>query len=264
MIRTVFVLIALLALLPAHAAKAAGFSAMVSPPRFEDSAKAGTTYRNVVEITNVAAQSAHFAIATADWEFDAQDTAIFPDALSPDSCRPWVGIEAADITIAANARRRYRFEVAVPPGTADRECRFALMVNGDPENVPGKTALPVAGRIGIIVYLAIGGAAPQLSVSGSQARDVQGRIVPVLRIHNSGNAHGRLDGFIGGRDASGRKFALAPSNLPILPGETRDIPLSPEGDNDAMPAPAIVWPLALKGHLDWSGHRLDIDTSISR
>ena len=51
----------------ASAVSAQGFSAVVSPPRFEDSAKPGTTYRNVVEIDNVSAESAHFTVKTADW-----------------------------------------------------------------------------------------------------------------------------------------------------------------------------------------------------
>ena len=235
---------------------------MVSPPRFEDTAKAGTTWRNVVEITNVSTQSAHFAFRTADWQLDAQGSAVFSDTLVPGSCRPWVGIEAPEITIPANGRRRYRFEVAVPANAPAGECRFALMMDGDPEVVPGSTSLPVAGRLGIIVYLQLGDAAPMLQVVGSQARKVQGHVVPVLQVRNSGNAHGRLDGFIEGRDRSGHKIVLTPAGLPILPGETRDIPLTPQADNSHTSVPTIVWPLHLKGRLDWGSQHLDLDTTL--
>ncbi len=235
---------------------------MVSPPRFEDTAKPGTTWRNVVEITNVSTQSAHFAFRTADWQLDAQGSAAFSDTLVPGSCRPWVGIEAPEVTIPANGRRRYRFEVAVPANAPAGECRFALMMDGDPEVVPGSTSLPVAGRLGIIVYLQLGDAAPMLQVVGSQARKVQGHVVPVLQVRNSGNAHGRLDGFIEGRDRSGHKIVLTPAGLPILPGETRDIPLTPQADNSHTAVPTIVWPLHLKGRLDWGSQHLDLDTTI--
>ncbi|MEJ7745717.1 MAG: hypothetical protein WKF61_02975 [Luteimonas sp.] len=245
-------------------ASAQGFSTLVSPPRFEDTTKPGTTYRNVIEITNVSGTQSHFTLKTADWAIDPQGSAVFADALTPGSCRPWVGIEAPDITIAANAKRRYRFEVVVPPDAPSGECRFAILLEGDPEEVGGDVAMPVAGRIGIIVYLAIGDAAPQLAVTGTQAQAVAGRVVPLLQVRNTGNAHGRLEGLVDGVDSRGRKFVLAPSNQPILPGETRVVTLSPQGDDADTPAPAIAYPLQLKGRLEWGAQRLDIDTVVAQ
>src|SRR3546814_3069477 len=106
--RTLAILAPLLACLSCGSAFAQGFSALVSPPRFEDSAKAGETYRNVIEITNVSAGAAHFTVQTADWTFEPDATVEFSDALAPGSCRPWVGLEAAEINLAPNAKRRYR------------------------------------------------------------------------------------------------------------------------------------------------------------
>jgi len=251
-------------LLGSGPAAAGGFSALVSPPRFEDKAKAGTTYRNVIEITNVSAERARYTFRTADWQLNDEASAIFSEALAPGSCRRWVGIEAPEIIVEANAKRRYRFEVAVPADAPSGECRFAIMLEGDPEKVKGDLALPVSGRIGIIVYLSIGDAAAKLDVVGSQAQTVEGRNLPLLRVRNSGNAHGRLEGLIDGKDASGRRFTFAPSNLPILAGETRGVLLNPEGDNDKTPAPAIVYPLTLKGRLEWGAQHLDVETTVSQ
>src|SRR3546814_3573943 len=78
------------------------------------------------------------------------------------------------------------------------------MIEGDPQIVPGGAAVPVSGRIGVIVYLAIGDAAAQLEVVGHEVRTVDGNDVPVLEVRNSGNAHGRLQGFVVGRDADGK------------------------------------------------------------
>ena len=252
------------ALLLSGGVAAQGFSALVSPPRFEATVKPGTVYRNVVEITNLSLSSEHYALRTADWTLNADGTAVFSEPLAPGSCRPWVGIEAPEITVTANAKRRYRFEVAVPADAPSGECRFAIMLEGDPETLKGNLAVPVAGRIGVIVYLAIGDAAPRLELLGQQTVRVQGRVLPVLQVRNAGNAHGRLEGLIDGKDAGGRAIAFAPTNLPILPGETRAIVLTPEGDNDATLAPPIVYPLNVKGRLDVGSQRFDIDATIAR
>lgn len=251
-------------LLLASAARAQGFSALVSPPRFEGRAEAGSTYRNLIEISNVSDAPAHFTVQTADWSFGPDATVAFSDALAADSCRPWVGLEAADINLAPNAKRRYRFEVRVPADAPSRECRFAIMIEGDPETVAGSNAPPVSGRIGVIVYLAIGDAAAKLEVVGRSVQTVDGNAVPVLSVRNGGNAHGRLQGFLDGTDASGKRYAFAPSTLPILPGETREITLTPQADNADLPVPVLAWPLQLEGRLEWGAQRLDINKTFSR
>mgnify|MGYP001134522577 CR=1 FL=1 len=52
--------------------------------------------------------------------------------------------------------------------------------------------------------------------------------------------------------------------FPILPGETRDITLVPEGDEAGAPAPAIAYPVQLKGRLDWGSQQLDVDAAFAR
>jgi hypothetical protein len=249
-------------LLYASAANAQGFSALVTPPRFEDRVKAGSTYRNVIEISNVSDAPAHFTVQTADWTFKPGATVEFSDPLAPDSCRPWVGLEAADIHLRPNGKRRYRFEVRVPADAPSRECLFAIMIEGDPETVEGSNAPPVSGRIGVIVYLAIGDAAAKLEVVDHGVCTIDGNAVSVLSVRNSGNAHGRLQGFLDGTDASGKTYAFVPATLPILPGETREIALTPQADSTDQPMPKLVWPLQVKGRLDWDSQRLDIDKTF--
>ena len=249
----------------ASVVSAQGFSAVVSPPRFEDSAKPGATYRNVVEIDNVSNESAHFTVKTADWTLLPDGGVQFSDALATDSCRPWVGIEAADITLPANGKRRYRFEVRVPADAPRRECRFALMIEGDPEAMKdGGVAIPVSGRIGVIVYLSIGDAAPRLEVTGQRVAKVDGQDVPVLQVRNDGDAHGRLEGFVDGTDANGRRYAFAPSTSPIMPGETRDIALQPQADDPKSPPPVLQFPVKLQGRLDSGTQRIDIAATVAR
>ncbi|ALN60601.1 hypothetical protein GLE_5260 [Lysobacter enzymogenes] len=262
LVRRFAVLCLPLALLPA-AAGAQGFSALVSPPRFEDRAKPGSVYRNVVEITNVSARAARYTLKTADWTMDAHGAVAFDTALAPGSCRPWVGLEAAQIDVAANGKRRYRFEVAVPADAPAGECRFAILLEGEPESAGGALALPVSGRIGIIVYLAVGEAAARLHVVETTTAQVDGQRVPVLRVRNEGNAHTRLEGLIDGIDASGRRYGLQPSSLPILPGETRTLALTPQADDADSAPPALAYPLQLKGALEWDRQTLPLDLRLT-
>ncbi|HEY1136756.1 MAG TPA: hypothetical protein VGE64_04630 [Xanthomonadaceae bacterium] len=245
-------------------AMAQEFALVVSPPRFEDRAKPGTTYRNVFELNNTSAKAAKFTVGTADWTLDAQGAPVFNPSLAEDSCRPWVGIEANEITVKGNGKRRFRFEVAVPADAPRGECRFAIMIEGEPQPARGNLPIPISGRIGVIVYLAIGDAAPKLVVSETRGMEVQGNRLPGLRVRNDGDMHGRLDGYLAGVDANNQRFVLVPDNSPILPGVTRDIALYPQPPSDGVQPPAIVYPLRIKGRLDAERQRLDIDTTLDR
>lgn len=251
-------------LLLSGTAAAQNFSVLVSPPRFEALVKPGETYRNVIEITNVSAEAGRYRLRTADWSLDADGSAIFSTELAPGSCRPWVGIEAPEIAIPGNGKRRYRFEVAVPADAQVGECRFAILLEGEPEAVKGSVPVPVAGRIGIIVYATIGDAAPQLEIAGHEVREVRGQKVPVLQIRNAGNAHGRLEGLVDGTDASGKRYSFLPSNLPILAGETRAVVLTPEADNPDAAPPALTFPLRLSGRLESGAQRLDVALTLQQ
>nr|ACB13031.1 Pnap3592-like protein [Hydrogenophaga sp. PL2G6] len=259
-LRTVFSCgLALLAGLVTTGAQAQGFSAFVTPPRFELQVQPGERLRQVLEIQHAGLRTGRFRVYTNDWRFRPDQTVEFSDALSPDSCRPWVAVERRELSIEPAARFRYRFEIAVPPGTPPRECRFALMVEGaDAAQVEGALNFPVGGRIAVIVYAAIGGAAPRLSMEPAGVRTVNGQQVPQLVVRNTGNAHGRLQGFVNGRDADGKRIELAPADSPILPGETRQLALLPVIEEGAAPI-TIRYPLQVQGQLESGSERLPLD-----
>jgi len=85
-----------------------------------------------------------------------------------------------------------------------------------------------------------------------------------FHFRNTGNAHGRLEGYVSGTDARGKRYAFAPSTFPVLPGETRDIALVPEGDEAGASAPELAYPVVLKGRLDWGSQQLDVDATFAR
>lgn len=252
-----------LAMQPMQSACAQSFSVIISPPRFEDRAKAGEVYRNVLEISNTDAQPASFTLKTNDWSLNKDGSVSYSDGLDSGSCRQWVALETRQLTVAPNGKKRFRFEVAVPANTPAGECRFAILVEGLPQKpTNSKVPLAVSGRIGVIVYLTIGDAAPKLAVVGAGATVVEGRTVPSIEVKNTGNAHGRMEGFIDGVDNSGKKLTFLPSNLPILAGETRTITLEPQGDEPGVAGPVLQFPVKIKGALDWGRERTPIEAAF--
>lgn len=253
----------LIALGAAPLARAQEFSVLVSPPRYEASVSAGTTYRNVLEVNNVSGSNIRLGVRTADWKLKADGSVEFLYPLQPGSCRPWVGLEAAEMQLPARGKRRYRFEVAVPPDAPVGECRFALMLEGDPQAVRG-SAVPIAGRIGVIVYIAVGGASPRLTVVDHGTADVDGQRLPALRVRNDGNAHGRMEGLVYGVDARGVRYAFVPNGPPILPGDTRTVVLTPQGDTPDAPAPTLAYPVRIQGRIETAGGTVDVDHVFGR
>ncbi len=247
------VLTAIAAACSARIAHAQGFAAIISPPRFVLFVKPGEKTRQVIEITNASGQLAKYYLKTADWALDKNGGVSFDETLQAGSCRPWVAIEAREISVSGGGKYRYRFEIAAPADAPPGECRFALLVEGDEQAIKATNGppVPLAGRIAIIVYVTVGNAAPKLEVVSSQVALVDGESIPVLQVKNAGNAHGRLDGFLSGTDASGKKLEFTISTLPILPGETRVISLTvTRGERDAPVK--ITYPITIRGNLEWS------------
>ncbi|WP_076999634.1 hypothetical protein [Variovorax sp. KK3] len=235
------------ACLPAHAQ----FSLAVSPPRFELSAAPGDRVREVLELTHSDARAGGYRFKTADWTLRPDGSVDFSDELLPGSCRPWVAIERRELSITPGRPYRFRFEVTPPPGTPPTECRFAIMIEGQqPAAAPG---MPIAlgARIGVIVYVSVGDVAPSLELAGATVRTVDGKPTPVLQIRNTGTAHGRLAGFLNGKDAAGTTLEMQASTMPIMPGETRDIALVATRPGDTESAVVFRYPLDVSGKLEW-------------
>jgi hypothetical protein len=255
-------LLPLLFLLPGLVS-AQGFAAFISPPRFEVRASAGQVLRQVLEIQHVGRTPGNYRLYTTDWTLESDNQVTFSNELAPDSCRPWVAIERRELTLQPGARYRYRFEITPPAGTPPRECRFAIMVEGlEPAQVEGAVSFPVGGRIGVIVYAAIGEVAPALSIAGTETAQVNGQPVAVVRVRNDGTATGRLEGFLSVTDASGQRAEMSPADLPILPGETRRIALGAVTADGKAP-PTLRFPLNVKGQLESGKTKLPLDTSFA-
>jgi hypothetical protein len=246
-------LFSLAAVLVPPVAGAGEFALAVSPPRFELELKPGERSRQVIEITNASATATSFGIKTADWLLGPDNSVTFSDELQPGSCRPWVAIERRELIMAGGRPYRFRFEVDVPPDAQAGECRFAILLEGQEQltRMESGPPIPFAARLGIVVYAAIAGAVPELSIAGAGVQPLNGQPTPVLQVRNSGTAHGRVNGFLAGTDASNTALEFTPANTPILPGETRAIFLSATRPGDQDSAAKIRFPVTVRGKLDW-------------
>lgn len=254
----------LVTLVSSPAAMAQGFSASVSPPRVEMNVAPGQTSRQVIDINHAAQQSGRYRLYTSDWALQADGSVAFNENVVMGSCRPWVAIERRELTVQAQSRYRYRFEVSVPANASPGECRFALMLEGvDPLAVQqGAISMPVTGRLGIIVYVVIGDAKPALALTAHRVATAQDQKVMLVDVRNAGNAHGRLEGILQGVDAEGAKVEFVPSNGPILPGETRPVTLSPVVE-EGKPLPTLRYPVQIKGTLEYGRQRMPIDLKFA-
>ena len=246
-------------LLASASVLAQGFAAMVSPPRFELQAKPGKTVRSVIEISNRSSAAAKFLIHTADWTLGADFGVTFHDDLQEGSCRPWVALERPEVEVPGGGTLRYRFEVTLPADAPAGECRFAVMIEGDKPSIAQSNGLnvPVTGRIGVIVYLTVGDGEPALEILGPETATLNGQKVPTLRVHNAGNAHGRMGGYLTGKDARGVSYDFTPSDYPILPHEVREVFLTPS--TTTSDHPTLSFPVTVKGTLEWGTHKTALD-----
>lgn len=239
------------ALLGVATTAAADFAVSVSPPRFELQMKPGERTRQILEITNSAPGQSSFKVKTADWTLSADGSVVFEDALRVDSCRPWVTLERRELTVQSGRPYRFRFEVSPPPDAPAAECRFALLLEGEDQTAKtGSLAIPYNARLGVIVYIGIGNVTPKIEIIGAAVQTVNGRPTAVLKVKNTGTAHGRLSGFLAGTDAANTSLEFAPTPSPIMPGESRDIPLTASRPGDPDTPVAARFPLTVRGNLE--------------
>ena len=245
---------------------AAGFAATVSPPRFELDAHSGDILRETVIIENAGDTHATFEIRSADWDLSANGgVTIFSPERQPDSCRSWVRLERHSLKLLPGGTKRYRFEIHLPEDAVKGECRFALLIEQpDAQPVMARTRniqFPVQGRVAIIVYVRIDNATPDLSLGTLKLETINGQLTPVVQLKNQGDAHGRPEGLLQGTDASGNKIDFTVAQTPILPGQTRTIPLWQAPAEGVKPV-RLTAPIKINGLIEWEGGEQSVDTVL--
>jgi P pilus assembly chaperone PapD len=250
------------------AVQAAPFEVAVSPSRTELVGKAGQRVGQSIQIYNVGGQVTALSFRTMDWTLSDKGELKFHDDLLPGSCRPWVTLERRTRQVAARANVPFRFQIDVPADAPRGECRFMIAIEGiEPAqqatiNSGGASlSLPVSGRIAVTVYLAVGGAKPQLELLRIGSDSVRAQRQPVVTVRNNGDAHGRLDGALDSTDSNGQRLELVPDGAPILPGQTRVLTLSPKAPASGA-VPTLKYPLNLQGSLDWDDGAFKVQATL--
>jgi len=259
--------VALVALSAASAASAAGFSAGLSPTRFELKAEPGDVLRDTLTIVNPGEAAAGYQFRTADWQLNELSSVEFAvDELQEGSCRPWVRLERRDLEIGAGEQKIYRFEVHVPEDAEPGLCRFAILVEPAEAylaTVGDGLTVPVVGRYAVITYVTIGDAAPVVELGGISIGETNGQRMPALELTNSGNDLARATGQVTATDLSGRRVSLIPSNFPVLPGRTEMIPLFAEPEvGGTVVSVELDYPIRLDGRIEVGGEQFRIEATL--
>jgi hypothetical protein len=125
----------------------------------------------------------------------------------------------------------------------------------------GNIRFPVSGQIAVVIYVTVGDAKPTLEFQGIETTKVNGRKLPVAKFKNTGNAHGRPDGLLEGKDANANTVMFLVSPSPILPGRSRVVPVWPQDPNDSKKMVDFAFPVSLKGTVEWEGGNVEVSAT---
>jgi hypothetical protein len=250
-------------------AHAAGFSAGISPSKFELRARAGQTLRDTISIMNPAEDAEDYQFRTADWRLsDSGSVEFIEDELLDGSCRPWVKLERKALRINPGAQRNYRFEIHVPEDAPTGLCRFAILVEpAEAFNTTvgsGESAInvPIVGRYAIVTYVTIGDAAAEIELVGIGTQNVSGQRLPAVTLRNTGNTYDRAFGNLTSTDFRGERVRLVPSSFPVLPGRTESLPMVPDVGPTEVGTVSLTYPLRLIGEIEIGGNVIPIDAVL--
>ena len=239
------------------AAHAAPFEVAVSPSRFELTGNSGERLGQSIQIQNLGRSNTILRLRTLDWMYSAQGKVDYYEALQPGSCRPWVTLERSSLQLRAKEKRTFRFQLDIPASASRMECRFMLAVEAlEPahrtqlESGGASLDLPVSGRIAVAVYVSLNGAESKLQLKKLSMGEVNGKRVPLVTVSNTGDAHGRLSGVLDAEDANGWRFEMGPEGTPIMPNQTRTLPLLVNREPSEAKR-EVAFPLKTSGQLDW-------------
>lgn len=250
----------------AATAHAQGFSAGISPSKFELAADPGDVLRDTITIVNTSADASDYLFKTADWQLsDTGRVEFVEDALVDGSCRPWVRLERRTLRVDAGAQRNYRFEVHVPADAPAGLCRFAIIMEPPAPVVTqvrsgnASIAMPVVGRYAIVTYVTVGDAAADIEFLGVSSVDMNGQRYPAATLRNVGNSFDRAVGQLVAVDFGGERVELVPTSFPVLPGRTEQIAIIPDLGPEATGPVVLRFPLRVTGRIEIGRQTFEID-----
>ena len=236
---------------------AQGFAAVITPPRFELSVKAGDRVATRSSRSPTRCRTPTVIRArTTDWKFDARDVVQFDDALDARQL-PARGSRssAARSPIAGGGNYRFRFEIAPPADAPPGECRFALMlIEGDEQTVADGGQRDVR-RSPRALASSCTRRSPTRSrsskswharrASSTTNRRAGRRRAATLATRTAGSS-----GFLSGSDAAGQKSRVQHLDA-ADPARRNARPRADRARRAATSRCKIVVPVTIRGKLEW-------------
>lgn len=228
----------------------AGFSLGISPVRWEAEGKPGKTVRNVVKLRSGPGAMQNVKVTVCDWTLTEDGAPIYDKAGSmANSAVAWIRLEPDQLSVYPRQEKMVRVSVEIPNTVPPGSYRAALLFEppgAEQKGVEGAASVFIRGRLAFPIYVTVGDARPDGEILESAWHEVPGKgLALALKIRNGGNAHLRAGGFFSTRSRSKSTFEGIVSEVPILPGQTRWVPLEFQGES---PPPGTDLDLTL--HID--------------
>ena len=243
-------LVSLLALIALPLQARAGFSLSISPVRWEAAGKPGETVRNVVKLRSGAGAIQNLKVTVCDWTLAEDGAPLYDKAGSmAESAVAWVRLQPDELSVYPRQEKVVRVSVEIPSTVPPGSYRAALLFEppgAEQKGVEGAASVFIRGRLAFPIYVTVGDARPDGEIIETAWHEVPGKgLTLALKIRNGGNAHLRMSGFFSGTSQSKSTFEGIVSEVPILPGQTRWVPLEFQGES---PPPGADLDLTL--HVD--------------
>jgi hypothetical protein len=213
----------------------AGFSLSISPVRWEAAGKPGDTVRNVVKLRSGAGAMQSVTVAVCDWTLTEDGAPVYDKAGSmADSAVAWVRLEPDQLSVYPRQEKVVRVSIEIPSTASPGSYRAALLFEppgAEQKGVEGAASVFIRGRLAFPIYVTVGDARPDGEILETVWHEIPGRgLALALKIRNGGNAHLRMSGFFSGTNRSKSTFEGIVSEVPILPGQTRWVPMEFQGE----------------------------------
>ncbi len=212
-----------------------GFSLGLSPVRWEAKGKPGKTLRKVIELRCGSRAIQKVKVSKGDWTLNKEGSPVFgkPESMT-NSAASWIRFQPETLSIYPRQNKTVRISIKIPENIPAGSYRTALFFEPpDPDKKTKNNAAQVfvRGRLALPIYVTVGDARPSGKILETAWKTMNGKgPVPSLKIQNQGNAHLRMNGIFAAKQLlSGKKFEGIIPALPLLPGQTRWIPLQIQG-----------------------------------
>ena len=213
----------------------AGFSLSISPVRWESSGRPGETVRNVVKLRSGAGAMQNVKVTVSDWTLTEDGAPVYDKAgRMAESAAAWVRLEPEQLSVYPRQEKIVRVSVEIPSTVSPGSYRAALLFEPpgvEQKGVEGAANVFIRGRLALPIYVTVGDARPEGEILETAWHEVPGKGATLaLKIRNGGNAHLRMSGFFSGTSRSKSTFEGIVSEVPILPDQTRWVPMEFQGE----------------------------------